>query len=185
LYLWIPVLGNLSAILLIPFLGDLSDRIGRRPLMMIGTLIPGLLSFAYLYAISIHNVWLTVVLSLLMWGIAYQPWQAVFPSFFAEQFRTRVRVSGMAVGQNVGTTLSAFLPVIFVSVAPPGTGHIPLKIGAITFGLCVISAIAAFMSPETYRTHLEDLGDLDAVPVPKSDYDRVRADRIAAAAQDA
>jgi len=185
LYLWIPVLGNLLAVLLIPFLGGFSDRIGRRPLMIVGTLIPGLLSFAYLYAISVHNVWLTVILSLLMWGIAFQPWQAVFPSFFAEQFRTRVRVSGMAVGQNVGTTLSAFLPVIFVSVAPPGTGHIPLKIGAITFGLCVISAIAAFMSPETYRTHLDDLGDPNAVPVEKSDYDRVRADRIAAAAQDA
>jgi len=98
---------------------------------------------------------------------------------------TRVRVSGMAIGQNVGTTLSAFLPGIFVSVAPPGAGRIPLKVGAITFGLCVIAAIAAFMSPETYRTHLDDLGDPNAVPVPKSDYDRVRADRIAAAAQDA
>ena len=92
---------------------------------------------------------------------------------------------GIAVGQNVGTTLSAFLPVIFVSIAPPGSGHIPLKIGAVTLGLCVITAIAAFMSPETYRTHLDDLGDNNAVPVPKSDYDRVRADRIAAAAQDA
>ena len=40
-------------------------------------------------------------------------------------------------------------------------------------------------APETYRTHLDDLGDPKAVPVPKSDYDRVRADRIAAAAQDA
>jgi MFS family permease len=185
IYLWIPVMGNLLAVILIPFLGDLSDRIGRRPLMIFGTLTPGLLSFAYLYAISIRNIWLTVFLSLLMWGIAYQPWQAVFPSFFAEQFRTRVRVSGMAVGQNVGTTLSAFLPVIFVSIAPPGAGHIPLKIGAVTLGLCVITAIAAFMSPETYRTHLEDLGDPKAVPVPKSDYDRVHADRIAAAAQDA
>src|SRR5438067_13922723 len=33
IYLWIPVLGNLLAVVLIPFLGDLSDRIGRRPLM--------------------------------------------------------------------------------------------------------------------------------------------------------
>lgn len=184
-YLWIPVLGNLLAVIVIPFLGELSDRVGRRPLMIFGNLVPGLLSFAYLYAISVRNVWLTVILSLLMWGISFQPWQAVFPSFFAEQFRTRVRVSGMAIGQNVGTTLTAFLPVIFVSVAPPGADHIPLKIGAITLGLCAISAIAAFMSPETYRTRLEDLGDPNAVPVPESDYDRVRAAGAPSTAHDA
>jgi MFS family permease len=32
-YLWIPVLGNLLAVLVIPFVGDLSDRIGRRYLI--------------------------------------------------------------------------------------------------------------------------------------------------------
>ena len=182
-YLWIPVLGNILAVILIPYVGNLSDRIGRRPPVIVSALSAGLLSFAYLYAISIHNMWLAIILSALMWGIAYQGYNGVFPSMFPELFHTRVRVSGMAIGQNVGTAMSALLPALFVAVAPPGSENIPLKIGALTFGICVIAAIAAFTARETYRIHLNDLGDRNAVPVPKGDYDRLRAETMAGATE--
>ena len=81
-YLWIPVLGNILAVLVIPFVGNLSDKIGRRPPIIVGALGSGLLSFGYLYAISIHNVPLAIVMSLLMWGVVYQGYNAVFPSFY-------------------------------------------------------------------------------------------------------
>ena len=184
-YLWIPVVGNVLAVVTIPFVGNLSDRIGRRPPVIFGTLGAGLLSFVYLYAISIKSVPLAVLISVLMWGIVYQGFNAVFPSLFPELFHTRVRVSGMAIGQNVGTTLSALLPALFAAIAPPGSANIPLKIGAITFGICAIAAIAAFTARETYRIHLNDLGDRDAVPVPKSDYDRLRAETMAGATETA
>src|SRR4051794_9405766 len=70
----------------------------------------------------------------------------------------------MAIGQNIGTTLSALLPAFFAAVAPPGSTDVPLKIGAITFGICAIAAIAAFSARETYRIHLNDLGHRDAAP---------------------
>ena len=78
-YLWIPVLGNILAVLVIPFVGNLSDRIGRRPPVIAGALGSGLLAFAYLYAISIHSVPLAILMSLLMWGVVYQGYNATFP----------------------------------------------------------------------------------------------------------
>ena len=175
IYLWIPVAGNIIAVLFIPFVGALSDRIGRRPPMIIGSLVAALLSFAYLYAVSIHDVWMAIIVSLLMWGVIYQGYNAVFPSFYPELFRTRYRVSAMAIGQNIGTAISAFLPALFTAVAPPGSSDIPLKIGAITLGVAAIAAIAAFSARETYRLRLNDLGNPDATPLPKDEYDRLRA----------
>ena len=178
-YLWIPVLGNILAVLVIPYVGNLSDKIGRRPPIIVGALGSGLLSFGYLYAISIHNVPLAIVMSLLMWGFVYQGYNATFPSFYPELFATRIRVTSMAISQNVGTTITALLPALFATVAPPGSSNIPLKIGAITLAITAISALAAWSARETYRVHLKDLGDPNAVVVDKADYEKIRARAIA------
>ncbi len=178
IYLWIPVVGNILAVVIIPLVGNLSDRIGRRPPIIVGALASGLLSFAYLYAISIHNVPLAILMSLLMWGVVYQGYNAIFPSFYPELFQTRVRVSAMAIAQNTGTTITALLPALFAAVAPPGSANIPLTIGGLTFGITAIAAIAAWSARETYRLHLNDLGRPGAIPVPKAEYDRMRAQSI-------
>jgi len=179
LYLWIPVLGNILAVLVIPFVGNLSDKIGRRPPIIIGSLAAGLLSFAYLYAISIKNVPLAVVVSLLMWGVVYQGYNATFPSFYPELFPTRTRVTAMAIAQNIGTMITALLPALFASVAPPGSTDVPLKIGALAFGITIIAALAAWSARETYRIHLDDLGNDAAVPMSQGDYERLRAESLA------
>jgi MFS family permease len=178
-YLWIPVLGNILAVLVIPFVGNLADKIGRRPLIIGGALLSGLLSFVYLYAISIKSVPLAIGTSLLMWGVVYQGYNAVFPSFYPELFPTRTRVSAMAISQNIGTAITAMLPAIFAAIAPPGTQNIPLVIGSLTFGITIIAAIAAFTARETYRVHLNDLGNPNATPVDKETYDRTRERAVA------
>jgi MFS family permease len=178
-YLWIPVVGNILAVLVIPFVGNLSDRIGRRPPIIVGALASGLLSFGYLYAVSIHNVPLAIVLSLLMWGVVYQGYNAVFPSFYPEMFPARTRVSGMAISQNVGTAFTALLPALFVSVAPPGSNNIPFTIGMITLSICGIAALSAWTARETYRVRMDDLGDPLARPVDKAEYLRLRAQTMA------
>ena len=177
-YLWIPVLGNIVAVLVIPFVGNLADKIGRRPLIIGGSVLSGVMSYGYLYAISIHNVPLAVVMSLAMWGIVYQGYNAVFPSFYPEMFPTRTRVSGMAISQNLGTAVSALLPALFVAVAPPGAQDVPFTVGSITLAITIAAAIAAWTARETYRMQMNDLGNAGATPVPKEEYDRLRMQAV-------
>jgi MFS family permease len=169
-YLWIPVLGNAVAVIVIPLVGSLSDRIGRRVPIIVGAIGSGALSFVYLYAISIRSVPLAIASSILMWGVVYQGYNAVFPSFYPELFPARMRVSAMAIAQNIGTMITAMLPALFVALAPPGS-NVPLIVGSITFGISIIAATAAFSARETYRLRLSDLGNRHAVPVGDAELD--------------
>ncbi len=181
-YFWIPLLGNIVACAVIPFVGNLSDRIGRRPVIIVGSVTAGLASYGYLYMISINNVPGAIVASLIMWGALYQGYNAVFPAFFPELFPelfpAKTRVSGMAISQNTGTMITAaVLAPLFAAVAPPGS-NVPLIVGSITLAICCLSALAAFTAKETYALHVDDLGT-DVVPPSKAEYERMRAEAMA------
>ena len=204
-YIWITVVGNIVAVILIPFVGNLSDRIGRRPVIIVGCLGAGLLGYPYLYFVSHGNLPMAFLFAVLMWGVVYQGYNAVFPSFYPEQFPTKTRVSAFAVSQNIGTLITAFLPAIYAVLAPPtpgacvqskkfmpdnvlpsgdtcraaadaGEGRVILVVGTFTLCLAAIAALAAFLSRETSRIHMNDLGRKDAVPVPKEQYERMRTE---------
>jgi hypothetical protein len=88
----------------------------------------------------------------------------------------------MAISQNVGTTITALLPALFATVAPPGSANIPVTVGAIAFGITVIAALAAITARETYRININDLGNPDAVPMAKAEYEKKRAEAASIAA---
>ncbi|MDT7555014.1 MAG: hypothetical protein QOI16_3554, partial [Pseudonocardiales bacterium] len=203
-YLWISVAGNVVAVILIPFVGNLTDRIGRRPVIIFGCLASGILGYPYLYFVAQADLLLAFLFAMLMWGVVYQGYNAVFPAFYQELFPTKTRVTAFAVSQNIGTLITAFLPAIYAALVGPTPSacvvakkfapnvalpsgetcrqladsiemNVVWVVGSITFGLSIIAAIAAYSARETFRIHLNDLGNKDAVPIPREEYDRLRA----------
>jgi len=172
-FLWVSVLGNIAAVCLIPFVGKLSDRIGRRPVFIVGILGAGILGYPFLYFVSQGNFPMALVISIVMWGVVYQGANAVYPSLFNELFPAATRVTAFAVSLSLGIMVTAFLPAVLAVVAPPGS-NVPLIVGSILFGITIIAALSAFSARETFRVHMNDLGDKNAVPVPREDYDRIR-----------
>ncbi len=173
-YLWISVVGNAVAVVLIPFVGDLSDRVGRRPLVIGGALGSGLLSFAYLYFISQDNVTMAFLFAILMWGVVYQGYNAIFPSFYQELFPTRTRVTAFAICQNIGTVITSFLPLLYAAITTIDS-NVPLIVGGFTMACGIICAVAAYSSQETYMVPIGELGEERARPVPREEYDKLRA----------
>ncbi len=153
----VAILTNVIALAAIPVWAILADRYGRRPIFIFGCIAPGLLMFPYLWAISGANITLIFVIGILMSGITYSASNGVWPALYAEMFDTRVRLSGMAVGTQIGFALGGFAPAIAAAVQGPGpNGWWP--VAALTFAACVVAAIAAWTARETYRTPMEELG---------------------------
>src|SRR5260370_1273045 len=155
--LWVAILTNVLALFIIPLWAALADRYGRRPVFIFGAIAPGLLMFAYLWAVTATNIPLIFTIALLMSGITYSASNAVWPAFYAEMFDTRVRLSGMAIGTQIGFALGGFAPAIAAGLQGPGpTGWVP--VATLTFAACVIAAIAAWTARETHRTEIHALG---------------------------
>jgi MFS family permease len=122
-----------------------------------GSIAPGVLMFAYLWAVTATNIPLIFAIALVMSGITYSASNAVWPAFYAEMFDTRVRLSGMAIGTQIGFALGGFAPVVAASLQGPGpTGWVPVAV--LTLAACVIAAIAAWTARETHRTEIHSLG---------------------------
>jgi MFS family permease len=167
--LWVGVLANVAAVITIPLWATLADRIGRKPLFIGGSLGCAVLIFAYLGAISAANYALIFVVGILMFGVVYTATSAVWPSFYGEMFNARVRLSGMAIGTQIGFAISGFLPTIASAVGGSGRGAW-LGVSIFTAGLCLVNVIAVATGRETCHVPTSELGRKErpvaSTPVP-------------------
>ncbi|MEV1174111.1 MFS transporter, partial [Nonomuraea sp. NPDC049784] len=115
--LWVGVLANVAAVITIPLWGSLSDRIGRKPVFIGGSLGCAVLMFGYLWSISTGSYALIFVVGILMFGVVHSATSGVWPSFYGEMFTTRVRLSGMAIGTQIGFAIAGFAPTVATAVA--------------------------------------------------------------------
>jgi MFS family permease len=158
--LWVSVTANAVALLMIPAAAAVADRIGRRPVFLTGVVGAAVMVYPYLGAVAAGNWALIFVLGAVLSGCFYSLANGIWPSFYAEMFPTRVRVTGLAMGTQIGFAVSGGLtPVIASSLAgPAGTNWIAVA-GFVT-GACLISALAALSAPETTHRTLEQIDDL-------------------------
>lgn len=102
----------------IPLLAVLSDRVGRKPVLLVGAL--GCIVSVWFYFEAIHaGSWpLIFLLCIVNQGLFYSCWNAVWTVFFPEMFAAPVRYTGMAMGNQLGLVLIGFAPSIAALIEP-------------------------------------------------------------------
>ncbi|MCM2577799.1 MFS transporter [Streptomyces meridianus] len=155
--LWVAALANLVALGAIPLWALLSDRIGRRPVFLTGAAGSAVCMFLYLWAVSTGSYPLTLAVGILTFGIVYSAANAVWPAFYGEMFSTRVRLSGVAVGTQLGFAVAGFAVTFAARIAGP-QGDDWFAVALFTAALCLPPVIAAVTARETHRVPTELLG---------------------------
>lgn len=99
-------LGALVSTLMIPVMGSLSDRLGRRPVYLAGTLVIGLFAAPFFMLLDLAVDWAVFVAVVLGLGLIWPAVTATLGTMTSEIFSTRVRYTGVTLGYQVGAALA-------------------------------------------------------------------------------
>ena len=128
----------------IPFLGGLSDKLGRRAVIMFGTLF--IVAFAVPLNFMITSqvpmlAWLAVIIGICVGHNAvYAPTAALY----SEMFPAHVRYSGTSLGYQLGGAIAGFVPLIATSlVGAAGGAYWPIP--ALIAGAGVIGFVCILL----------------------------------------
>ncbi|HWN67373.1 MAG TPA: MFS transporter [Haliangium sp.] len=139
----------------IPLFGMLSDRLGRRPVYMLGAIFSGLFVFPFFWLLDTREpamIWLAISLGMAIGHAAMYGPQA---SFFSELFGTRVRYSGASLGYQLASVFAGGLAPSIATQLLISSGGSPTPVAIYMIGMAVITLISVFLAAETFR---QDIG---------------------------
>ncbi|MDT5072255.1 MAG: transporter, family, shikimate and dehydroshikimate transport protein [Mycobacterium sp.] len=146
-----------------PASGWLSDKVGRRPMMLSGAVLILALAFPFFWLVNTGSTGLTWIAIVALYGVAVGLIAGVLPSFFSELFDTRVRYTGVSIAYQAPAVLvGGFTPMIatwLVAQAGGQTWTVSLYISVIA----AVSFICLLMVKETRGV------DMDRVDVIRSE----------------
>ena len=142
----IPIVGQFAMMAVLPFVGALSDRVGRKPLW-----IASLVAFVILAVPLYHFMaqgFTQAMIAFSILGLLYTPQLATISATFPAMFPTHVRYAGLAMGYNIATSL-------FGGTAPLVNDRLIAATGDTMWpayymvGACVVGLIGAVTMIET------------------------------------
>lgn len=143
-----------SAIIALPIAGSLSDRVGRKP-VIIGTCIAYIvLAYPIFMLFTSNNVALALV-GQVVFGVIFGFYASAPFAFMAEMFPTRVRVSAYSLGYNVFVALISG-PTAFIAVALVARTGNPLSPAFYVMIVAVLALTATLLSKETAKDPLRE-----------------------------
>jgi MFS family permease len=141
------------AIFVVLLTGRLSDRVGRRPVMITGFAAFAVLVFPIFGWLGSGNaalVFLAFLLGLICQSLTYGPMAA----FISEQFGTRVRYTGASVGYQLATLIGAGMTPLVLASLYASSGKSTTPVAWLLVGICALSVLAIVITGETRHNDL-------------------------------
>lgn len=161
------LIGSAVHFVTIPAWGALSDRIGRRPVTLIGSVGMAVWAFAFFALVDSESfvvITAAVTAGLLLHGAMYGPQAA----FISELFDTEVRYSGASMGSQLASIVAgALAPIVAVELLRDHGSSFPVSLY-----LCAAAVVTTLTVAFARETRGRDLARTSAAPAPAPGYDR-------------
>lgn len=131
--------------LLIPVMGMLSDKIGRKKVYTGGVLLMMTYAFPYFWILEQQSFTALLLATVLGLGIIWAPTTAVLGTMFSEIFKSNVRYTGITLGYQIGAALAggtAPLLATFLLKTFEGS-YVPIAVYIILTGIISLAAVRA------------------------------------------
>jgi metabolite-proton symporter len=140
----------LIEIFTIPAFASLSDKVGRRPVLMAGAAFLGLWIFPFFWLLDTGSASLIILAVIVGLSIGHAMVYGTQASFYAELFGTRVRYSGASLGYQLAGIFGGALAPIVATALYAATGG-PGLIGVYVAVLCLLSIVCVYLADETFQ----------------------------------
>ncbi|GIH90350.1 MFS transporter [Planobispora siamensis] len=147
-------LSSALAVVAILSFAALSDRVGRRPVVLGGAVAMAVLSFALFPLISTGSAALLTVAVVLGQSLAHPAMYGPLAALYAEMFATRTRYTGASLGYQIAATGAGFAPLVFAAILEAGGSTV--LISAVMAACCLVTVASVLMTRESHRADLTD-----------------------------
>ncbi|MFF2587982.1 MFS transporter [Peribacillus butanolivorans] len=139
------MIATIITTILIPFMGMLSDKIGRKKLFIGGTIGMALFAFPYFWLLQQKSVLLLIIATVIGLGVIWAPITAVLGTMFSEIFDARIRYTGITLGYQIGAALAGgTAPLVATALLNRfNNSYVPVAIYIIFASLVSLAAIWA------------------------------------------
>src|SRR5262245_21546256 len=135
----------------IPLWASLSDRVGRRPVYLAGTLFSALYAVPFFWLVALESpavLWLALILGMNVGhDLTYGPQAA----YFTELFGARVRYIGASLDYRLASLVGGLAPLI-ATLLLAAFGY--FAVAGFLAVCCLLSFVAPWMAPGTHRKPL-------------------------------
>jgi MFS transporter, MHS family, proline/betaine transporter len=158
------IIGQTAMMLLVPFSGAWSDKVGRKTLWWIS--IVGLFVLSIPLFKLMGQGFTQAIIAFAVLGLLYVPQLSTISAMFPAMFPTHVRYAGFAIAYNVSTSLFGGTAPAVNQALISSTGD-QLMPAYYLMGACVIGAVALYFVPETRACSIRGRGipGIDTKPV--------------------